>query len=149
MKNNKYSYNLLEAFEDLNREESLKESRSVADIEAEIASLQQELERAKAAEKKASYKGNIPKVVYIWDIYLDPADKGSWTSAELYNGKWDGTVFETANEALDAGYSHLMELETEGELEGDLDNYSISTVSVLIKDVHPDTLSFSNLEYLI
>ena len=95
MKDNKYSYNLLEAFEDLNREETLKESRSVADIEAEIARLQQELKQAKVAEKKASYNGNLPKVVYIWDMYLNPSDKGSWTSSELYNGKWDGAVFET------------------------------------------------------
>lgn len=149
MKNNKYSYTLLEAFEDLNRAEPLKESRSVADIEAEIARLQQELEQAKVAEKKASYNGNTPKVVYIWDMYLDPADKGSWTSAELYDGKWDGTVFETEEEAVNAAWYHLQELENEGDLEGGLDDYSVDTVSVPVKDVDPDTLSFSNLEYLI
>lgn len=54
MKNSKYSYNLLEAFEDLNREAPLKESRSIADIEAEIAKLQKELEAAKGIEKDSS-----------------------------------------------------------------------------------------------
>ncbi len=42
---------------------ALKESRSVADIEAEIAKLQQELAQAKVAEKKASYGGNLPTKV--------------------------------------------------------------------------------------
>lgn len=128
---------------------ALKESRSVADIEAEIARLQQELEQAKTAEKKASYNGNLPKVVYIWDIYLDPADKGNWTSAELYNSAWDGVVFETEDEALNAGYYHLGELEDEDELEGDPDDYYVEAFSVSVSDVDPDTLLMSGLEHLI
>lgn len=63
MNNTKYSYSLLEAFKDLDKHDVLKESRSVADIEAEIAKLQQELEQAKIAEKKASYEGNLPTEV--------------------------------------------------------------------------------------
>lgn len=149
MKDNKYSYNLLEAFEDLNREETLKESRSVADIEAEIARLQQELKQAKVAEKKASYNGNLPKVVYIWDMYLNPLDKGSWTSAELYNGKWDGAVFETEDKALDAGYYLLKELEDEGDLDAYPEDYRVEAFSVSVSDVDPDTLRLSELEHLI
>ena len=149
MKNTKYSYNLLEAFEDLNREDSLKESRSVADIEAEIAKLQKELEAAKAAEKKASYGGNLPTKVWIWDIYLEPSEKGTWTSAELYEGKWDGTVFETEEKALDAAWYHLGELEDENELYDEDDNpidpddYYVEAFSVNISDSSFDESSFS------
>ena len=126
----------------------LKDSRSVADIEAEIAKLQAELEAAKVAEKKASYT-NLPTKVWIWDMYSNPADKGSWTSAELYNGAWDGVVFETEDEALNAGYYHLGELEDEGELDGDPDDYYVEAFSVPVSDVDPDTLLLSGLEHLI
>lgn len=127
----------------------LKEARSVAEIEAELAELQAELEVARVAEKKASYNGNLPKVVYIWDMYLDPADKGNWTSAELDNGIWDGYVFETEEEALAAGYYHLGELDDEGELDGDPDDYYVEAFNVLVSDVDPDTLLASDLEHLI
>lgn len=149
MKDNKYSYTLLEAFEDLDKEELLKEARSSEEIRAEIDRLQQELEQALVAEKKSSYNGNTPKVVYIWDIYLNLSDRGNWTSADYSNNKWEGTVFETEDEALDAAYSHLRELEDEGELEEEVDDYYIDTISVPVKDVHLDTLSFSGLNYLI
>jgi hypothetical protein len=42
--------------------EALTESRSVADIEAEIAKLKQELEAAKVAEKRGSYEELPTKV---------------------------------------------------------------------------------------
>ena len=58
----------MKVYEELNRVDAkskpLKESRSVADIEAEIARLQQELAQAKVADKKASYT-NLPTKVWI------------------------------------------------------------------------------------
>jgi hypothetical protein len=44
--------------------ESLTESRSAADIEAEIEKLKAELAAAKVAEKKATYS-EMPSQVYI------------------------------------------------------------------------------------
>lgn len=155
MNNTNYSYNILEAFKELDREEPLKESRSVADIEAEIARLQQELEQAKIAEKKTSYGDKLPAEVWIWDIYLEPSKKGTWTSAELYGGKWDGTVFETEEKALDAAWDHLSDLEDENELYDEDDNptdpddYYVEAFSVNISDVDVETLKSSKLEYLI
>lgn len=132
---------------------ALKESRSVADIEAEIAKLQAELEAAKVAEKKASYGNNIPTQVWIWDICLAGRKHNKqWTSAELYNGEWDGIVFETKDAAINAGYGHLYELEDEGELPGDgydVDDFDVDAFAVNVSDVDPDTLELSNLEHLI
>ena len=127
----------------------LKEARTPDEIRAEIAKLQQELADAEAAEKKASYGGNLPTEVWIYDMYLDPADKGTWTSAELYNGKYDGYVYETEDAALDGAWLHLSELEDEGELEGDPDDYYIEAFAVPVSEVHEDTLSFSKLDHLI
>lgn len=127
----------------------LKEARTPDEIRAEIEKLQQELADAEAAEKKASYGGNVPTEVWIYDMYLDPADKGTWTSAELDNGKWDGYVYETEDAALDGAWNHLCELEDEDELEGDPDEYTIEAFAVPVSDVDEDTLSFSNLDHLI
>jgi hypothetical protein len=127
----------------------LKESRSAAEIKAEIEKLQQELAKAEVEEKKASYGGNVPTEVWIWDVYLEPEDKGTWTSAELYNGKYDGYVFETEDEALDAAWLHLGELEDEGELEGDPDDYYVEAFAVPVSEVAEETLSESGLDHLI
>lgn len=132
----------------------LKESRSVADIEAEIARLQQELEQAKAAEKKASYNGNLPTQVWIWDICrIGKKHNRNWISAEFYNGKWDGSVFETEDKAIEAGYTLLGELESEGELPGgkytEADEFDVEAFAVNISDVDVDTLKSSNLKHLI
>ena len=128
----------------------LKESRSVAEIEAAIAVLERELEAAKVAEKKASYNGNIPTQVWIWSIYLDAADKGSWTSAEWWDGSYDGFVYETEEEAVNGAWYHLQELDDEDELDGnDPDNYTIEAFSVSVSEVDPDTLLASDLEHLL
>lgn len=128
---------------------TLKESRSSADIEAEIAKLQQELTQAKVAEKKASYAGKLPAVVYAWDIYLEPFEKGTWTSEDAEY------VFETEQEALDAAWEHLNELYNEGELEdfygnpADPSDYYVTAYSIPLNKVSQDILKFSNLEHLI
>ncbi len=127
----------------------LKEARSAEEIKAEIEKLQQELAAAQAAEKKASYGNNLPTEVWIWDVYLEPADKGTWTSAEIWQGKYDGYVFETENDALDAAWSHLSELEDEDELDGDPDDYYVEAFSVPVSEVAEDTLSDSGLDHLI
>ena len=123
-------------------------TRSAAEIEQEIARLQQELAQAKIAEKKATYT-DMPKEVYIWDIYLTPNRKGTWTSAELYNGKWDGFVYETADEAEEGGWGHLYELDNEGELRYDPDDYYVEAVAIPLADVQEETLRFSDLDHLI
>lgn len=129
--------------------ESLKEARNSADIKAEIERLQKELADAEAAEKKASYNGNVPTEVWIWDMYLKPSKKGTWTSAELYQGKYDGYVYETEEDALDGAWIHLGELDDEGELRGDPDDYYVEAFSVPVSEVHEETLSYSGLDHLI
>lgn len=127
----------------------LTESRSVADIEAEIEKLKQELAKAKVAEKRA--KGKLPVIVFAWDMYIDPADKGTWTSAELYNGEYEGIVFETKEKAFDAAVNHLRELDDEGELLDedenpvDPDDYTIDTFVIGIRNVSDETLEASGL----
>jgi hypothetical protein len=121
----------------------LKESRSVADIEAEIARLQQELEQAKIAEKKASYGVNLPKTVWTWDIYLEPAEKGTWTGIE------NDLVFETEDKALDAAWTLLNELDDEGELEYDPDDYYVEASEIPLSSVSKEVLKYSNLTHLI
>lgn len=129
--------------------ESLKEARSSADIRAEIERLQKELADAEAAEKKASYNSNVPTEVWIYDMYINPADKGTWTSAELYNGKYDGYVYETSDKAIRGGLTHLNELADEGELEGEPIDYTVEAINIPISEVDEETLSFSGLDHLI
>ena len=135
--------------EELASKKPLKEARSSADIQAEIERLQQELAQAKAAEKKATYGGNLPKQVWSWDMYIDPSEKGTWCSAVKHRGEWDGNVFETEDDAVDGAWTLLSELEDEGELDGDPDDYTIDTFSIPISDVSDYLLSFSNLDHLI
>jgi hypothetical protein len=120
-----------------------------AALQKQIADLQRQLHDEEVAEKKASYGNNLPAVVYIWDMYIDPKDKGTWLSAELYNGEYDGIVFETKDDAVSAGYTHLEELDDENELDGYPDDYSIDTVAVPVNQVSDETLEFSGLEHLI
>jgi hypothetical protein len=127
---------------------ALLEARSVADIEAEIARLQQELAQAKVAEKKASYGNNLPQTVWVWDMYIDPKDKGTWTSIE------NDTVFETEEKALDAGWLHLCELDDEGELGDDdeyiePDDYNVEAYEIPIYRVSDEVLEWSHLAHLI
>jgi hypothetical protein len=128
----------------------LKEARSVAEIKAEIAKLQQELADAEAEEKKARI-AKRPEVVYVWDIYLDPAEKGNWLSAEEddITGMWEGTVYETADAAIRAGNLHLDELWDEGDLEYSRRDYYIDAYDIPLGNVSDETLSFSGLDYLI
>ena len=125
--------------------------RSSAEIQAEIEKLQQELAQAKIAEKKAAYAGNLPKVVYIWDMYMDANEKGTWTSAELKNNTYEGTVFETEKDARDAALNLLSELDDEDELDSDEwnDDYYIDAVEIPLSKVSENTLRFSNLDHLI
>ena len=123
--------------------------RSSSDIQAEIDQLLQELEQAKIAEKKATYKSALPTDVYIWDMYSNSRKKGTWTSAEFYQGWWEGYVYETADKAINGGSRHLYELAAEDELDGDPDDYVIDAVAIPLIDVSDDTLSDSNLDHLI
>lgn len=85
------------------------------------------------------------EMVYIWDMYIEPRDKGTWCSAELYNGEYDGSVYETAEKAEQAGLAHLWELEDEGELRGRADDYDIKAVAIPKSKVSDYTLKFSGL----
>ena len=125
-------------------------TRSIEEIKAEIAKLQQELADAEVEEKKARI-AKRPEVVYVWDIYLDPAEKGNWFSAEEDDttGMWEGTVYETADEAIRAGNLHLDELWDEGDLEYSRRDYYIDAQEIPLGNVSDDTLSFSGLDYLI
>jgi hypothetical protein len=89
--------------------------------------------------------GQSEDIVYIWDMYLDPIDKGTWCSAEKINGIYDGFVFKSAYEAFRYGREHLYELDDEGELRGDPDDYDIDTVAIPKSEVSEYTLRFSGL----
>lgn len=89
--------------------------------------------------------GKSDEFVYIWDMYIDPIDKGTWCSAEKYNGEYDGFVFKTKEEAFRYGKEHLYELEDEGELRGDPDDYDIDTVTIRKSEVSDYTLKFSGI----
>jgi hypothetical protein len=118
-------------------EETLTESRSSADIEAEIAKLQRELAQAREAEKRAASKGT--KSVWVFDIYRDPSDKGYGTS---------DMVFETETAAINAGWNHLSELDDEEELDYDEDDYTVDAIEIPLARVSEATLSFSRLHHL-
>ena len=107
-----------------------------------------------AKGNKVSFNGNINKpatsieseeVVYVWDMYLDPRDKGNWCSAEKNNGEYDGFVFKSKEEAVRYGREHLYELDDEGELRGDPDDYDIDVVAIPKSEVSDYTLRFSGL----
>jgi hypothetical protein len=89
--------------------------------------------------------GKSAEVVYIWDMYMDPKDKGTWCSAEEYNGEYDGSVFKTKEAAFNEGKIHLYELEDEGELRGDPEDYDIDVVAIPKNKVSNYTLEFSGL----
>lgn len=119
----------------------LTESRSAAEIQAEIDALMVELRAAQAAEKRAA--NGVPTVLWSWDIYFDPSEKGTWTSLE------DEVVFETREDALNSAITHLNELDEEGELDYYPDEYTIDVFEVPLSQVSADVLSFSNLDHLI
>lgn len=121
----------------------LDEARSSADIEAEILRLQQELVQAQEAEKRASYGGNFPTELWYWDMYTDPRQKGTWTSIE------NDLVFETEDEAYDAAYCLLRELDDEDELFVDPDDYIVDVVKIPLTRVSEDALEHSGLSHLI
>lgn len=126
----------------------LKESRSAEDIQAEIDRLTQELQQAKVAEKSAAYS-KFPTVLYAWDMYLSKRNKGTWCSAEKEDGTWDGIVFETEQDAINAAITLLGELEDERELNGDPDDYTIDTFTIPITELTVEDLEYSDLEHLI
>lgn len=135
-------------YEGMHSKKPLKESRSAADIEAEIERLQQELQLAKAAEKRARYS-KLPDTLYIWDMYKDENEKGTWCSAEKYGIDWDGTVFETEEDAFNAAATLLNELADENELDGDPDDYTIDIIPVPFKELTAEILEYSDLDHLI
>jgi hypothetical protein len=122
---------------------------------AEIERLKRELEQAITAEKRAFYSGDFPTEVYAWDMYIVPADKGTFCSAEKYRGVWDGVVYETEDDAIAAGRYHLHELDDEGELSDDPaeyvepEDYTIDVFAIPLKDVPKSVLDQSNLSHLI
>lgn len=127
---------------------TLKESRSAAEIQAEIDKLTLELQQAKAAEKSATYK-KFPTELYAWDMYIDESEKGTWCSAEKEGNTWDGVVFETEADATSAAWTLLGELDDERELDGDPDEYTIDIFMIPITEVTVELLEESDLEHLI
>ena len=107
------------------------------------------------ATSKNTNNNSSEKVVYAWDIYLDPRDKGTFCSAEKYNGVWDGMVYETEAKAENAAWYHLLELEDEDELSPDPniyvepDDYTIDIFTIPLSEVSDAVLHYSNLDHLI
>ena len=126
----------------------LKESRSAEDIQAEIDRLTQELQQARVDEKSATYK-QFPTELYAWDMYISKKHKGTWCSAEKEENTWDGTVYETKEDAVNAAVTLLGELAGEGDLEGDPDEYTIDTFAIPITELTVEDLEYSDLEHLI
>lgn len=134
---------------------ALTEARSVAEIKAQIQALMRELRDAERAEKASiaastgaalptmPVGGLKPTSVWTWDIYLTPKKKGTWTGVQ------NDIVFETQDKALDAAWALLKELEDEGELRGDPDEYYIDAFEIPLSSVSKEALKFSNLAHLI
>ena len=95
---------------------------------------------------KSAANSDTTEVVYIWDMYMEPIDKGTWRSADKYKGEYDGYVYKTKLEAIDAGQSHLFELEDEGALRGDPIDYTVEAVAIPKSEVSDYTLEFSGLK---
>ena len=77
------------------------------------------------------------------DIYLEPTKKGTWTGIK------NDLVFETEDKALDAAWALLNELDDEGELEYDPDDYYVEAFEVPLSSVSKEVLKYSNLTHLI
>jgi hypothetical protein len=134
---------------------SLTEARSVAEIKAEIHALMKELRDAERAEKAATVTSTATAVpatpvskakstsVWTWDIYLTPKKKGTWTGIQ------NDLVFETQDKALDAAWALLNELDDEGELRGDPDDYYVEAFEIPLSSVSKEALKYSNLTHLI
>jgi hypothetical protein len=90
--------------------------------------------------------GQSTEIVYIWDMYIDQRNKGTWCSAEEYNGEYDGSVFKTKEAAFNEGKLHLYELEDEGNLRGDPSDYDIDVVAIPKNKVSDYTLEFSGIK---
>ena len=127
----------------------IKESRSVAEIQAEIERLQQELQQAQIEEKSNTYNGKFPTVLFAWDMYLDDDEKGTWCSADKIEYTWDGIVYETEDDATAAAWTLLNELSDEDELQGDPDDYFIDIFTIPITELTVELLEESDLEHLI
>ena len=85
------------------------------------------------------------KLVYVWDMYIDPEDKGNWRSADDYRGEWEGIVYASEFDAIKYGRKHLKELAAKGRLKGDLDDYAIDAVAVPVSKVSQYTLKLSGI----
>jgi hypothetical protein len=127
----------------------LNKHRSVIEIQSEIEYLQQKLAQAKIEEKCAAYAEKFPNTLYAWDMYISEDEKGTWRSAEKEDITWDGIVFETEDDAVNAAQTLLSELNNERELEGDPDEYTIDTFAIPITELTVEDLEYSNLEHLI
>jgi hypothetical protein len=127
----------------------LNKHRSVIEIQSEIEYLQQKLVQAKIEEKCAAYAGKFPNDLYAWDMYVNESEKGTWCSAEKENIAWDGIVFETEDDAVNAAQTLLSELNNECELDSDPDEYTIDTFVIPITELTIEDLEYSNLEHLI
>jgi hypothetical protein len=134
---------------------SLTEARSVAEIKEEIRTLMKELRDAERAERATAVASTDtvvstapvskakPTSVWTWDIYLTPKKKGTWTGIQ------NDLVFETQDKALEAAWALLNELNDEGELDGDPDDYYIEAFEVPLARVSAAVLKFSDLSHLI
>lgn len=136
-------------------ESYITEARSVAEIKAQIHALMRELRDAERAERAGtvtststaipttSVSRTKPTSVWTWDIYLTPKKKGTWTGIQ------NDLVFETQDKALDAAWALLNELDDEGELRGDPDDYYVEAFEIPLSSVSKEALKFSNLAHLI
>lgn len=98
-----------------------------------------------AAIARAATSWDGEKVVYIWDMFKDVKDKGTWCSAEKQNGVWDGYVYKTHQQANLGGTTHLFELHDEGDLDGEPIEYHIDVRAIPISEVSDYTLEFSGI----
>ena len=114
---------------------------TAANIEAMIAELQDALVKAKEREAKA--KAGV--YVYAWDMYLDPADKGTWISAT------DNMVYATERDAYKAGCRELDICYADGLLYSDAvpDDYIVDTVKLPISQVPEEVLKACGLSHLL
>jgi hypothetical protein len=112
-----------------------------ANIEAMITELQDALVKAKEREARAQ----AGVYVYAWDMYLDPADKGTWVSA-TYN-----KVYATEKEAYKAGCRELDLGYADGTLDPDAvpEDYVVDTIKLPVSQVPAEVLKDCGLSNLL
>ena len=90
-----------------------------------------------------------PSAIQIYNIDSTNVTPEHWvklaTTIREHYDEYDGFVFKTKEDAFHYGREHLYELDDEGDLRGDPDDYDIDVIAIPKAKVSRYTLRFSGL----